>query len=369
MKINKAYKFRLYPNEEQIQIIEKTFGCSRFVYNHFLNQRNEVYNNEKRNVKYTEQQNQLPSMKKEFVWLKEVDSTSLQMSLRNLDTAFKNFFDGRADRPKFKSKRNNNKSYTSNFVNNNIEIKGNKVKLPKLKWVKAKVHRYADGEIISATVSKSPSGKYFVSICVEAEVETLEKVNTEIGIDLGLCDFAILSTGEKIANHKYLKKSLDILAKEQRKLSSKQKGSKNFHKQRIKVARLHERITNQRLDFIHKLSKRIINENQVVILEDLAVKNMMKNDKLSQSISDVSWRKFVTMLEYKGNWCGRIVHKIDRWFPSSKICSHCGYVVDEMALHIRIWDCPNCKTAGIDRDINASINILKQGLLELTVPS
>jgi putative transposase len=364
VKINKAYKFRIYPNEKQIEIIEKSFGCSRFVYNHFLNQRNEVYTSEKRCMKYTEQQNQLPSMKKDFVWLKEVDSTSLQISLRNLDTAFKNFFQGRADRPKFKSRRNNYKSYTSNYVNNNIVVKKDKIKLPKLKWIKAKVHRYAQGRIINAVVSKVPSGKYFVSICVETEVEPLEKAAQNIGIDLGLCHFAIFSNGEKIENPKYLKKSLERLAKEQRKLSSKQKGSNNFHKQRIKVAKMHEKITNQRLDFIHKVSKRIISENQVIVLEDLAVKNMMKNDRLAQSISDVSWNKFVTMLDYKAKWYGRNLHKIDRWYPSSKICSKCGYVMEDMPLQIREWKCPECGSIH-DRDINASKNILKQGLLDI----
>ncbi len=367
VKINKAYKFRIYPNEEQVKVMEKSFGCTRFVYNHFLNQRNEIYKNEKICMKYIEQQNQLPSMKKEFVWLKEIDSTSLQMALRNLDTAFKNLFEGRADRPKFKSKRDNYKSYTSNFVNNNIEINNVEIKLPKLKWVKAKVHRFVQGRIINAAVSKTPSDKYFVSICVESEVEPLEKVTEKIGIDLGLCHFAVLSNGEKIENPKYLKKSLAKLAKlakEQRKLSSKQKGSSNFHKQRVKVAKLHERVTNQRIDFIHKLSKRIISENQVIILEDLAVKNMMKNDKLAQGISDVSFSKFVAMIEYKGKWAGRKIHKIDRWYPSSKTCSECGYIMEDMPMHIREWKCPKCGSIH-DRDINASKNILKQGLLEI----
>ncbi|WP_276575868.1 IS200/IS605 family element RNA-guided endonuclease TnpB [Oceanirhabdus seepicola] len=364
MKINKAYKFRLYPNKKQIEVIEKSFGCSRFIYNHFLNQKNEVYKDEKRCVKYTEQQNLLPSMKKEFVWLKEIDSTSLQMTLRNLDNAFKNFFHGRADRPKFKSKRDNYKAYTSNFVNNNIDIKKDKIKLPKLKWVKTKIHRYVEGRIINATVTKTPSGKYFIAICVETEIDTLEKVIGNIGIDLGICHFAILSNGEKIENPKYLKKSLNKLAKEQRKLSSKQKCSNNWNKQRVKVARLHEHISNQRLDFIHKLSKRIVSENQVIVLEDLAVKNMMKNDKLAQSISDVSWYKFVTMLDYKGKWYGRKIYKIDRWYPSSKTCNNCGYILDEMPLQIREWICPKCDSIH-DRDINASKNILKQGLLEI----
>ncbi|WP_338115230.1 IS200/IS605 family element RNA-guided endonuclease TnpB [Oceanirhabdus seepicola] len=364
MKINKAYKFRIYPSENQINVIENSFGCSRFVYNHFLNQRNEVYKDKKICVKYTEQQNQLPSMKKEFVWLKEVDSTSLQMSLRNLDTAFKNFFEGRADRPKFKSRRNNYKTYTSNFVNNNIDIKKDKIKFPKLKWIKAKVHRYFHGRIINGTISKTPSGKYFVSICVETEIEPLEKVTENIGLDLGLSYFATLSNGEKIENPKYLKKSLNKLTREQRKLSSKQQGSNNFHKQRVKVAKLYERVANQRIDFIHKLSKRIISENQVIVLEDLAVKNMMKNDKLAQSISDVCWHKFITMLEYKAKWCGRKLHKIDRWYPSSKTCNECDYIMEDITLHIREWKCPQCGSIH-DRDINASKNILRQGLLDI----
>lgn len=365
LEINKAYKFRIYPNEKQMEIIEKTFGCSRFVYNHFLNQRNEVYSNEKRCMKYTEQQNQLPSMKKEFTWLKEIDSTSLQMTLRNLDIAFKNFFQGRANKPKFKSKRDNYKSYISNFVNSNIEVKKNKIKLPKLNWVKAKVHRYVEGRIINAVVSITPSGKYFVSICVETEIEPLGNIDSNIGIDLGLTHFAIFSTGKKIDNPKYLKKSLEKLAKEQKKLSRKEYDSSNYHKQRMKVAKLHEFITNQRADFIHQLSKRIVSENQVVILEDLSVKDMLKDKDLARSILDVSWSKFVAMLEYKSKWCDRLLHKINRYFPSSKICNNCGYVVEELPLHIRNWDCPSCNTVGIDRDINSAKNILKQGLLEL----
>lgn len=365
VEINKAYKFRIYPNQKQIEIIEKTFGCSRFVYNHFLNQRSEVYKNEKRCMKYTEQQNQLPSMKKEFAWLKEIDSTSLQMALRNLDTAFKNFFQGKAKKPKFKSKRDNYKSYITNFVNNNIEVKKNRIKLPKLNWVKAKVHRYVHGRIINATVSKTPSGKYFASICVETEVKSLEEVDGNIGIDLGLSHFAIFSNGKKIDNPKYLKKSLEKLSKEQRKLSRKQYNSKSYHKQRIRVAKLHEYITNQRANFAHQLSKRIVSENQVIILEDLSVKDMLKDKDLARSISDVSWSKFVTLLEYKSKWFGRVLHKVDRYFPSSKTCNNCGYVVEELPLHIRNWDCPNCNTVGIDRDINSAKNILKQGLLEL----
>lgn len=366
--MNKAYKFRIYPNNEQIELIEKTFGCTRFIYNHFLAQRIETYKTEGKSVGYTKQQNQLPKLKEEFPWLKEVDSTSLQMSLRNLDKAFKNFFrDKSIGFPKFKSKKNPRKSYTVNYVNKNIRIKKNSIKLPKLKWVKAKVHRFVEGRIINATVSKSPTNKYYVSIITECEIEPEKKANKSIGIDLGLSHFAIFSNGEKIENPKHLKNTLDKLAKEQRKLSRKQKFSKNFYKQKHKISKLHEKVKNQRQDFLHKLSKRIVDENQIIILEDLSVKNMMKNKKLSRDIADASWYKFYSYLEYKSKWYGRTIHKIDKWFPSSKTCSYCGHVMKDMTLNIRKWDCPNCETKNIDRDINASINILKQGLKELGI--
>jgi len=278
--MNKAYKFRIYPNEKQIELIEKTFGCTRFVYNHFLNQRIELYRSEGKSIGYTKQQNQLPKMKKEFEWLKEVDSTSLQMSLRNLDKAFKNFFkDKKVGFPKFKSKKDNKKSYTVNYVNNNIEVKKNSIKLPKLKWIHAKVHRFVKGRLISATISKSPTNKYYVSIITKCEIEPTTKKEGNVGIDLGLSYFAIFSNGEKIDNPKYLKNTLDKLVKEQRKLSKKQKFSNNWYKQKYKVSKLHEKVKNQRQDFLHKLSKRIVDENQVIILEDLSVKNMMKNKK------------------------------------------------------------------------------------------
>ncbi|MDK2920160.1 MAG: putative transposase [Candidatus Petromonas sp.] len=364
--MNKAYKFRIYPNNKQIELIEKTFGCTRFVYNYFLNQRIEAYQLEGKSIGYTKQQNQLPKLKKDLKWLKEVDSTSLQMSLRNLDRAFKNFFrDKNVGFPKFKSKKDSKKTYTINYVNNNIQIKKNRIKLPKLKWVSAKVHRFVEGRIINATISKSPTGKYFVSIITECEIEPKRKVKKNIGIDLGLSHFAIFSNGEKIDNPKHLKNTLDKLAKEQRKLSRKQKFSSNWYKQKYKVSKLHEKVKNQRQDFLHKLSKRIVDENQIIILEDLAVKNMMKNKRLSKGIADVSWYKFYSYLEYKSKWYGRTIHKIDRWFPSSKTCSNCGYIIENIPLSIRKWDCPNCQTKGIDRDVNASINILRQGLKEI----
>lgn len=366
--MNKGYKFRIYPNEEQIELIEKTFGCTRFVYNHFLDQRIKVYKSEGKSVKYTEQQNQLPILKKELPWLKGVDSTSLQMSLRHLDNAFKNFFsDKKTEFPKFKSKKKSKKSYTVNYVNNNIEVKKNKVKLPKLKWVSAKVHRYVEGRIIKATISKSPTNKYYVSIITELEIEPLHTKETSIGIDLGILHFAIFSDGERIKNHKYLKNTLEKLSKEQRKLSKKEKFSNNWYKQKNKVSKIHEKIKNARQDFLQKLSKRIIDENQIIILEDLKIKNMMKNKKLSRDISDVSWNKFYNYLEYKAKWRGRTLHIIDKWFPSSKTCSNCGHIMESMPLNIRKWDCPSCNTKDIDRDINASINILRQGLKEIQI--
>ncbi len=366
--MNKSYKLRIYPNDEQIELIEKTFGCTRFIYNYFLNQRIEVYKIEGKSTRYTEQQNQLPKLKKEFPWLKEIDSTSLQMTLRNLDRAFKNFFrDKNIGFPKFKSKKITKKSYTINYVNNNIQIKKNRIKLPKLKWVTAKVHRFVEGRIVSATISKSPTKKYFVSIITELDIEPMAEVDGKIGIDLGIKHFAIYSNGQKVENPKYLRKTLEELAKAQRKLSKKQKFSNNWYKAKKKVAKLHEKVKNQRQDFLHKLSKRIVDENQVIILEDLAVKNMIKNNKLSKDIADASWHKFYSYIEYKSKWYGRTVHKIDRWFPSSKTCSNCGYVMENMSLNIRKWDCPNCDTKNIDRDVNASMNILKQGLKELNI--
>ncbi|KUO49285.1 MAG: transposase [Desulfitibacter sp. BRH_c19] len=367
--MNKAYKIRIYPNKEQIQTIEKTFGCSRFIYNYFLAQRIDLYKNQGKSIGYIDQQNQLPILKKEFIWLKEVDSTSLQMSLRNLDKAFKNFFrDKSIGFPKFKNKKNNKKTYTVNYVNNNIQIKKNTIKLPKLQWIEAKVHRYVQGRIISTTISKSPTGKYFVSIITEANIKPTDKkakAKGKIGIDLGITHFATLSSGEKIENPKYLKKTLEKLAREQRSLSHKQKYSNNWYKAKKKVAKLHEKVKQQRADSLHKLSKRIIDENQIIILEDLVIKNMIKNHKLSKDIADASWYKFYSFLEYKAKWYGKTIHKIDRWYPSSKTCYYCCHVLDEIPLNTRKWDCPNCHTKDIDRDKNASLNILKQGLLEI----
>ena len=357
----KVYKYRIYPNKEQEEYFSKCFGCVRFIYNKMLNDKIEYYKENNKMLNNTPAQ-----YKKEFVWLKEVDSLALANAQMNLDKAYKNFFrDKSVGFPKFKSKKNNHHSYTTNNQKNTIYIVDNKyIKLPKLKTVvRIKLHRQIpkDGIIKSATVSKVPSGKYYVSVLVEQELEQLPKNEFAVGVDLGLTDFAITSDGVKYPNPRYLKKSLNKLAKEQRRLSKKKIGSKNRNKQRIKVAKLHEKISNQRKDFLHKISSELINENQVICLEDLHVKEIQQNKYLSQSVSDVGWYEFRRQLEYKAKWYGRTISFIDKWYPSSQICSNCGKNTGKKTLDIREFDCPYCGKHH-DRDINASINILHEGL-------
>ena len=357
----KAYKCRLYPNKEQEIYFTKCFGCVRFIYNKMLNDKIEYYKENKKMLNTTPAQ-----YKKEYEWLKDVDSLALANAQINLDKAYKNFFrDKSMGFPKFKSKKTNCYSYTTNNQKGTIYLANNKyIKLPKLKTlVRIKLHRQIpkDGKIKSVTISKKPSGKYYISILVEQTIKELSKNDYAIGIDLGLTDFAITSDGVKYANPRYLKKSLNKLAIEQRKLSRKKKGSKNRNKQRIKVAKLHEKISNQRKDFLHKLSSELINENQVICLEDLQVKEIQQNKYLSQSVSDVGWYEFRRQLEYKAEWYGRTIIIIDKWYPSSQICSNCGCNTGKKDLSIREFDCPFCGKHH-DRDINASINILYEGL-------
>ena len=362
--MEKAFKYRMYPNREQRILLVKTFGCTRFVYNHYLAKRKDAYEKDGITFSYSACAKDLVYLKKEYEWLKEVDSVALQSSVKNLDTAYINFFRKKAEYPRFKSKKTHRYSYTTKYTNGNIELYENKVKLPKIGLVKIKKTRAPKGRLLSATISQVPSGKYYVSLCYTDVEEVLFPLTyNETGIDLGIKDFIILSNGEKVENPKYLKKSIEKLKKLQKQQSRKTKGGRNWIKNRIKIARLHEKIANQRMDFINKLSTRIIREYDIICIEDLKVENMLKNHNLAQSISDVSWSKFTTQLEYKAQWYGKVIKKVDTFYASSQTCHCCGYKNEGTKdLKVREWTCPKCH-AEHDRDINASINILMQGIL------
>ena len=362
--MEKAFKYRMYPNREQRILLAKTFGCIRFVYNHYLAKRRDAYEKDGITLNYSACAKDLVSLKKEYEWLKEVDSVALQSSVKNLDTAYINFFRKKAEYPRFKSKKTHRYSYTTKYTNGNIELYDNKVKLPKIGLVKIKKTRQPKGRLLSATVSQVPSGKYYVSLCYTDVEEVLFPLTyNETGIDLGIKDFIVLSNGEKVENPKYLKKSIEKLKKLQKQQSRKTKGGRNWIKNRIKIARLHEKIANQRMDFINKLSTRIIREYDIICIEDLKVDNMLKNHNLAQSLSDVSWSKFTTQLEYKAEWYGKLIKKVDTFYASSQICHCCGYKNEGTKdLKVREWTCPKCHS-NHDRDINASINILMQGIL------
>ena len=356
----KSYKFRLYPNEEQRIYLAKTFGCTRFIYNQMLAERIKSYEENKdldiKTMKYP-----TPAQyKSEYEWLKEVDSLALANSQINLDKAYKNFFrDKSVGFPKFKKKGNTN-SYTTNNQNGTVYIKDNHIKVPKLKsMIKMEQHREFNGLIKSCTVSQVPSGKYFISILVDTENIQLPKTDKKVGIDLGIKEFAITSDGEFFSNPKNLKKSEKRLKKLQKDLSRKQKGSNNRRKARIKVAKIHEKIANQRKDMLHKVSTQLINENQVIVIEDLKVSNMIKNHKLAKSIADASWSEFRTMLKYKAKWCGREIIIAPSNYASSQLCSNCGNKSSQTKdLSCRTYICPVCGMI-MDRDINASKNLLK----------
>ncbi|HFD1718137.1 TPA: IS200/IS605 family element RNA-guided endonuclease TnpB [Enterococcus faecium] len=370
----KAYKFRIYPTEEQETFFAKSFGCVRKVYNLMLNERMKAYEETRKDSSKKMSFPTPAKYKQDFPFLKEVDSLALANAQLNLDKAYKNFFrDKSVGFPRFKSKKNPVQSYTTNNQNGTIALIENKfVKIPKLKsLVKITLYRQPKGLIKSATISRHSSGKYYISLLCKEEVSELPKSNSSVGIDLGITDFAILSDGQKFDNNQFTSKMEKKLKREQRKLSrrallAKQKGinlfeASNYQKQKCKVARLHEKVMNQRTDFLNKLSTEMIKNHDIICIEDLNTKSMLRNHKLAKSISDVSWSSFVTKLQYKADWYGREIIKIDKWFPSSQICSECGHKDGKKPLDIREWTCLICH-AHHDRDINASINILTEGL-------
>lgn len=360
--MRKGVKFRIYPNMEQQNLINQTLGCCRLIYNKGLAMRKEAYENGNK-IGYSQTSAMLTELKKsgDFAFLKAVDSIALQQSLRDLDRGFVNFFQKRAGHPQFKSKHNNHQAYRTVNQGENIRIVGRCLKLPKLGYVKVRQSMEV-GKIRNVTIEHTPTGKYFAVLNVEFEPQTRPNNGSSIGIDVGIKEFYSDSNGKVVSNPKYLERSMRKLIREQRKLSRKQNGSNNRNKQRVKVALVHEKITNQRNDFLQKQSTMLIRENQTICIEELKVKNMMRNYKLAQHIGSAAWSRFFDMLAYKSVWYGNDVIKVPTMYPSSQTCSCCGYknpLVKNLA--VRVWECPDCHTVH-NRDINASINILNKGL-------
>jgi putative transposase len=363
MKQKKAYKYRFYPSEEQKRILAQTFGCCRYVYNWALRERTDAYYKRSERLYYEDTAGRLVLLKKqeETSWLNEVSSVPLQQALRNLDRAFRNFFEGRADYPTFKKKRN---QQSATYASNAFSWDGKSLTLAKMtEPLDIRWHRPLPNgcKPSSVTITKDEAQRYFVSLLVEEEIKPLEVTSKMVGLDLGLKSMVITSDGQTYGNPKFFHKEEKKLAKAQRRHAKKKKGSKNRAKARLKVARIQKKIAERRRDYQHKLSTKIIRENQVVCVESLQVKNMVKNHSLAKAISDVGWSEFVRQLEYKASWYGRTFVKIDKFYPSSKRCFDCGHILDSLPLDVREWTCPECGVHH-DRDINAAKNMLAVGL-------
>lgn len=364
---HKSFKYRLYPTPEQKAFLAKTFGSARWVYNHYLGKQIDLYKAEGKHMTRFDMTKDLTQLKKcpETMWLSDVSLLALRGAIQDLDYAYKNFFRGKGQIgfPKFKSRYDNSKSFhIDNSGERNVQVCDRAVRLPKIGDIPAVIHRPVEGRIINATVTQTPTGKYFVSLACEVELEPLPVTDKAIGIDVGLKAFATTSDGVIYENPRTFHKLQKKLAREQRRLSRKKKGSNNYQKQRIKVARVHEQIANQRRDYRHKISRRLVNENQIICVENLNIRGMVQNKKLARVISDASWFEFIQQLEYKTKWAGRVVQKVDTFYPSSQTCCVCGAQwPGTKDLSVREWTCPECGAAH-DRDFNAAKNILNEGL-------
>jgi putative transposase len=351
-----TYKFRIYPNKETISLLKEWFGCSRYVWNWGLEKKTKYYKETEKSLSYPQLSKELTFLKKEQSWLKKVPSQALQQVLKQLETAFAKFFVKKSGYPKFKSKKNSAQSLQ---IPQGFKIEDNKLYLPKLRKtsIKIKKHRKIKGNIKRIVISMNKIEQFFVSIVTDYTPQKLPKSNKKIGIDLGLKHFLITGDGRKIPLPKWFKKTEILIKKVQRRLSKKQKGSKRYEKARQRLAKLQLKIANQRLDFLHKLSKWLIDESQVIAIESLNIKGMIRNHKLSKYIANASWGKFLEILKYKAKWYGREIISVDRFAPTSKMCNKCGFIKQDLKLSDRSWICPKCG-ANLDRDINAAQNIL-----------